>query len=97
MNYPPEYGPLAAVTPGTPGGICTMLSQYGTMSLKEVLAPAMQLAAGYPIEAQTANAGWKEVRTELKNGPIAKRFFYHIVARKEKRRSLVKFSFRKIY
>ena len=21
MNYPPEYGPLAAVTPGTPGGI----------------------------------------------------------------------------
>ena len=26
------------------------------MSLKEVLAPAMQLAAGYPIEAQTANS-----------------------------------------
>src|SRR5215212_1615428 len=21
MNYPPEYGPLAAVTPGTPGGL----------------------------------------------------------------------------
>src|SRR3954464_3683608 len=56
MNYPPEYGPLAAVTPGTPGGLCYMLAQYGTMSLKEVLLPAMQLAAGYPIEAQTANA-----------------------------------------
>src|SRR5687768_404863 len=56
LNYPPEYGPLAAVTPGTPGGLCTMLAEYGTMSLKEVLAPAMQMAAGYPIEAQTANS-----------------------------------------
>ncbi len=55
-NFPPEYGPLAAVTPGTPGGLCYMLAQYGTMSLKEVLAPAMQLAAGYPIDAQTANS-----------------------------------------
>ena len=56
MNFPPEYGPLAAVTPGTPGGLCYMLAEYGTMSLKEVLAPAMQMAAGYPIEAQTANS-----------------------------------------
>ncbi len=56
MNFPPEYGALAATTPGTPGGICYMLAEYGTMSLKEVLTPAMQLAAGYPIEAQTANS-----------------------------------------
>lgn len=56
MKYPPQYGPLAAVTPGTPGGLLTMLAEYGTMSLKDVLAPAMELAAGYPIEAQTANA-----------------------------------------
>src|SRR5689334_1643383 len=56
MNFPPEYGPLAAVTPGTPGGLCTMLAEYGTMSLKDVLAPAMTLAEGYPIEAQTANS-----------------------------------------
>lgn len=56
MNFPPEYGPLSAVTPGTPGGICYMLAAYGTMSLKEILAPAMQLAGGYPIEAQTANS-----------------------------------------
>ncbi|MBC7851079.1 MAG: gamma-glutamyltransferase [Chitinophagaceae bacterium] len=55
-NFPPEYGPLSATTPGTPGGICYMLSEYGSMSLKDVLEPAMQLAAGYPIEAQTANA-----------------------------------------
>ena len=55
-EFPPEYGPLAATTPGTPGGLCFMLAKYGTMSLKQVLAPAMQLAAGYPIEAQTANS-----------------------------------------
>src|SRR6187399_2352925 len=55
-NFPPEYGPLAATTPGTVGGICYMLSEYGTMSLKEVLAPCMELAAGYPIDAQTANS-----------------------------------------
>ena len=55
-NFPPEYGPLSAVTPGTPGGICHMLAEYGTMSLQQVLAPAMQLAAGYPIDAKTANS-----------------------------------------
>lgn len=55
-NFPPEYGPLAAVTPGTPGGLCYMLAEYGTMSLKDVLAPAMQLAAGYSIEEETANS-----------------------------------------
>src|SRR6266542_5953756 len=49
-DYPPEYGSLAAVTPGTPGGLCFMLAEYGTMSLKQVLAPAMQMAAGYPME-----------------------------------------------
>jgi gamma-glutamyltranspeptidase/glutathione hydrolase len=53
--YPPEYGPLAAVTPGTPGGLMTMLAEYGTMSLKDVLAPAIQMADGYAIEAQLTN------------------------------------------
>ena len=55
MKYPPEYGPLAAVTPGTPGGIMVMLAEYGTMSLKQVLAPAIEMADGYPIEAQAAD------------------------------------------
>ena len=53
---PPKYGPLAAVTPGTPAGIMTMLAEYGTMSLEEILKPAMEMAKGYPIEAQTANS-----------------------------------------
>jgi gamma-glutamyltranspeptidase / glutathione hydrolase len=52
MPYPPEYGPLAAVTPGTPGGILRMLAEYGKLSLAEVLAPAIEMADGYPIEQQ---------------------------------------------
>jgi len=55
-DFPPEYGPLAATTPGTPGGLLYMLAHYGTLTLEQVLAPAMQLAAGYPMEAQTANS-----------------------------------------
>ena len=55
-RYPPEYGPLAAVTPGTPGGLMHMVAEYGRLSLADVLAPAIQLADGYPIEAQTANS-----------------------------------------
>jgi gamma-glutamyltranspeptidase / glutathione hydrolase len=60
FNYPPEYGPLAAVTPGTPGGLLTMLAEYGTMSLAQILAPAIRLADGYAIEAQTANSMERE-------------------------------------
>jgi gamma-glutamyltranspeptidase/glutathione hydrolase len=56
MKYPPEYGPLAAVTPGTPGGMLVMLAEYGRLALKDVLAPAITMAEGYPIEAQTANS-----------------------------------------
>ncbi|HEY7816811.1 MAG TPA: gamma-glutamyltransferase, partial [Vicinamibacteria bacterium] len=56
MEYPPEFGPLAAVTPGTPGGLLTMLAEYGRLSLEEVLEPAIQMADGYPIEASTANS-----------------------------------------
>jgi len=55
MQYPPEYGPLAAVTPGTPGGLMVMLAEYGTLSLAEVLAPAIEMAAGYPVEKSQAD------------------------------------------
>ena len=37
LNYPSEFGPLSAVTPGTPGGLMVMLAEFGSMSLAEVL------------------------------------------------------------
>jgi gamma-glutamyltranspeptidase/glutathione hydrolase len=67
-RYPPDLGPLSAVTPGTPGALMTMLAEYGTLSLEDVLEPSIQMADGYPIEASAANSmernkrrikGWK--------------------------------------
>jgi gamma-glutamyltranspeptidase/glutathione hydrolase len=69
--FPPEYGPLAATTPGTPGAICFMLAAHGTKSLREVLAPAMELAAGYPIDAQTANSIERN-KERIKQWPYSK-------------------------
>ena len=72
--FPPEYGPLAATTPGTVGGLCYMLSEFGTMSLKQVLEPAMQLAGGYPIDAQTANS-MEKGKEIIKTWPYSKAVF----------------------
>src|SRR5258705_1919266 len=63
MLFPPEYGPLSAITPGTPGGLMVMLAEYGKLSLREGLEPAIRMADGYPIEEETANSiernkGW---------------------------------------
>jgi gamma-glutamyltranspeptidase/glutathione hydrolase len=74
LRYPPEYGPLAAVIPGTPGGLMAMLAEYGTLSLKEVLGPALQMAEGYPVEEQLA--GSIERNKELiKQWPYSRRMF----------------------
>ncbi len=55
LQYPPEFGPQAAVTPGTPGGLMVMLAEFGTLSLKQVLKPSMEMAAGYPVEKSQAD------------------------------------------
>ena len=74
MLYPPEFGPLAAVTPGTPGGLLLMLAEYGTLSLAEVLEPAIGMAAGYPIEAAQAD-NMERRREILAQWPDSKRVF----------------------
>jgi len=74
MSYPPEYGPLAAVTPGTPGGLLVMLAEYGRLSLKDVLAPAMQMADGYPIEAELAD-GIERQKKRIQEWPYSKALF----------------------
>src|SRR5437762_2688318 len=75
LNYPPAEGPLAAVTPGTPGGLMVMLAEYGTFSLKEVLEPAMQMADGYPIEAEAVRK-IERYTDKLKQWPYSKRVFF---------------------
>jgi gamma-glutamyltranspeptidase/glutathione hydrolase len=74
LAYPPAYGPHAAVTPGTPGGLLVMLERYGTMSLEQVLAPAIEMADGYPIEAQAVR-GIEREKERIKEWPYSKDVF----------------------
>ncbi len=71
MSYPPEYGPLAAVTPGTPGALLVMLAEFGKLSLAEVLAPSITLADGYPIDAEVANR-IEQMKAHIKQWPYSR-------------------------
>jgi len=73
-EYPPEYGALSAVTPGTPGGLLTMLAEFGTMSLAEILDPAIRMAEGYPMDRETANSIEKH-KDRIKSWPYAREVF----------------------
>lgn len=73
--FPPPYGPLAAVTPGNPGGLMVMLAEFGTLSLKQVIAPAMELAEGYPIEAELVSKIARH-RTNIESWPYSKAIFF---------------------
>ena len=74
MAYPPEFGPLSAVTPGTPGGLLVMLAEYGKLSLAEVLGPSIEMADGYPIEAQVIGRIQAE-RKRILEWPFSKAVF----------------------
>jgi gamma-glutamyltranspeptidase / glutathione hydrolase len=67
----PEHGPLAAVTPGTPGGILAMIAEYGKLSLAQVLAPAIRMADGYPMEEDTAER-IERAKERLKEWPYSR-------------------------
>jgi len=83
FRYPPAYGPLAAVTPGTPGGLMLMLAEYGTLSLADVLGPSIELADGYPIDAETADR-IERWRDKLKEWPYSKQVMLpHLGAARE--------------
>ena len=71
LQYPPEFGPLAAVTPGTPGGLMVMLAEFGTLSLADVLEPSLEMAIGYPIEAQ-ASRSIESNKDRLKKWPYSR-------------------------
>jgi len=82
-KYPPAYGPLAAVTPGTPGGLILMLAEFGKLSLKDVLAPAMEMAEGYAIEKETADSIERN-KEQIKGWPYAKNILLpHLGASRE--------------
>jgi len=81
MVAPPEFGPLAAVTPGTPGGLMVMLAEWGRLSLADVLAPAIQMADGYAIEAQLVRT-IERTRDRTREWPYSKAVFFPHVGEK---------------
>src|SRR5262245_8494747 len=74
MQRPPSDGPLAALTPGTVGGLMVMLSEFGTMSLKQVLEPAMEMADGFPVEEELAAKIDRDM-AKMKRWPYSRKVF----------------------
>ena len=74
-RYPPEYGVDAMVTPGTPGGLMTMVAEWGKLSLADVLAPAIQMAEGYPLEGDAVRRVRAEER-RMKEWPYTAAVFF---------------------
>lgn len=74
-DFPPEYGVDAMVTPGTPGGLMVMLAEWGTLSLAEVLGPAIEMTEGYPVEGDAV----RRIRSEadrMKEWPYTAAVFF---------------------
>ncbi|MDH3728223.1 MAG: gamma-glutamyltransferase [Myxococcales bacterium] len=55
---PSQLGGLAAGVPGEPAGIATLVDRFGSMSLSEVMAPALRLAEeGFVVSSALASMG----------------------------------------
>ena len=50
----PSFGPLSAIVPSAMDSILLALEKYGTMSLREVIQPAIELAQGFPLDDHEA-------------------------------------------
>jgi gamma-glutamyltranspeptidase/glutathione hydrolase len=68
-------GPLAAGIPGIPAGLAHLAKNYGRLSFKELLAPAIRLARdGFPVTAQLSRMTLRQ-QERLKNFPETARIF----------------------
>src|SRR5712692_2746658 len=52
----PAFGPLSAIVPGAIDALLVALEKYGTMTLSEVIQPAIELAQGFPLDGYVARA-----------------------------------------
>ncbi len=68
----PYTGMLPVTVPGAFDGWCEVLEKYGTMSLEQVLAPAIHYAQnGFAVTEIIAHV-WKENEEDLSKHPVAK-------------------------
>lgn len=71
-----RYSHLATGVPGTVAGLAMALEQYGTISLKEAIAPAIKLAQDGFIVTPRFSDGLKKKEKLLKRWPSSKKIFY---------------------
>ena len=71
-----RYSHLAAGVPGTVAGLAMALEKYGTISLKEAIAPAIKLARDGFIVTPRFSDGLKQKEEMLKKWPSSKKLFY---------------------
>ena len=71
-----RYSHLAAGVPGTVAGLAMALTEYGTISLQEAMAPAIKLAEGGFIVTQRFSEGLKEKEQMLKRWDSTRKIFY---------------------
>jgi gamma-glutamyltranspeptidase/glutathione hydrolase len=70
-------GPLAVAVPGLVAGLVEVQKRYGTMPLKEVMAPAIHLAEdGFPIYPQLAGAIGYRAKL-LGDAPATRAIYFH--------------------
>ena len=71
----PEKGIHAVTVPGALDGWCRLLENHGTMSLAQVLAPAIKLAEdGFPV-TEVISHSWEKQRTLLEGDAGAARVY----------------------
>ncbi|AJY75146.1 gamma-glutamyltransferase [Paenibacillus beijingensis] len=69
----PDHGPLSVSVPGVVDGWAQLLAKYGTMSFKEVLAPAIRYAEnGFPVSEMVAYY-WSKAEPLLRKSAEASR------------------------
>ncbi len=74
-SHMPSTGILTVTVPGTVDGWATLLDAHGTMSLGQVLQPAIELASeGFPVSEMMAR-GWKRAGENAKAFPNTMKTF----------------------
>ncbi len=67
---PSQLGGLAAGVPGEPAGIAALVDRFGSMSLSEVIAPALRLAEkGFVVSSALASMG-DTFKAQLDQDPV---------------------------
>ena len=71
-----RFHPLAVGVPGTVAGMALALKQYGTLSLEDVLKPAIELARDGIVMTPDLSDSLKNLEDRLKAWPSTEKIFY---------------------